>query len=238
MKLGFAGCAIVAAGLVLGGCAVASDEVDVNPTYGKGDAHGDGNNSTTDGGDDGSAEADFPDGGDDASSDSTSGTDGGDDGGSSETSTETGTPCSMLTSSDCASSATDLGSISGDTGSPSKTASGTDNQFLRIKLTEDDSSVFSAKDLHARFTLTSTPPQVFYLYVYEGPAKGDGGGVECTTYNGSAEDPSGNEVVEESWTDHHPLGGFDDTRIFSIEVRSATPTCTGGSWSLLVEGNK
>lgn len=159
-------------------------------------------------------------------------------------STDTGTPpmdsgpgaCSTLMYTDCL-AATSLGSVSGDTGSGTKTATGTDSKFLQVTVTEDDSAVFTSKDPKVRITLSSTGGN-FDLYTYLGPTKGDGGGVECTTIKASSTNPSGDDLVALSWNDNRPIGGSDDTRVVSIEVRATMPSCEGASWTLKVEGNK
>ncbi len=144
--------------------------------------------------------------------------------------------CSKLTAADCM-SASSIGSVSGDTGSGIKTATGTDSKFLRVTVSEDDSALLSSKDPKARITLKSTGGN-FDLYVYQGPSKGDGGGVECTTFKVSATEPASDDVVSISWNDNRPIGGHDDTRVLTIEVRATMPSCAGASWSLTVEGNK
>ena len=150
-----------------------------------------------------------------------------------------GSPCSTLGTSDCTGAALSLGSISGDTGSPIKTASGSDSQFLRITITENDSSVFTAKDLHVRITLKSPAGENFDLFVYKGKAKGDGGGVECATASQSSTNVDPTDIVSFGWPDNHPIGGFDDTATLSIEVRAVTKTCdSSAKWELTVEGNK
>jgi hypothetical protein len=127
--------------------------------------------------------------------------------------------------------------VSGDTGSGSSTASGSNGEFLRIYVTEDDSSIFTTVDLSARITLTSPPGENFDLYVYEGPLAGDGGGVECTTVAGSST-TSGVDVVNLKWPDEHPIGGHDDSRNLSIEVRPVSTTCDpSAKWTLKVEGH-
>jgi hypothetical protein len=148
-----------------------------------------------------------------------------------------GTPCTTLTSADCASSITDLGSVSGDKGSGTKTASGSDSKFLRVRVTEDDSSLLSSVDLRVRVTLSPSKGN-FDLYLYEGTASGDGGGVECTTVKASSTNATGDDAVSLKWGDNRPIGGFDDSRVISIEVRATDTVCADASWSLLVEGNK
>lgn len=218
------------------GCAVASDELDPSDGGKKRDT----GYVVEDTDDDSGSDEDSSTSADSASIDSgTSSTDSGDD--SADTGTEgdtSGTPCTVLSSSDCTSGATNLGSVSGDKNADVKTATGTDNKFFRVKVSEDDSSLTSSKDLHVRVTLSSTDPANFDLYVYLGSTFADGGSTECSSVKDSSTVSGSDDVIEESWKDNHPIGGSDDTRYMTIEVRSATPTCTGASWSLKVEGNK
>jgi hypothetical protein len=221
------------------GCAVASDELDPSDGGKKKDT----GYVLEDSGDDDTADdQDSASSADSSSTDTgTSSTDGGDDTATDDTSSAgdtSGTPCTVLSSSDCSGGATNLGSVSGDKNADVKTATGTDNQFLRVKVTEDDSSILSSKDLHVRVTLSSTDPANFDLYVYLGSTIADGGSVECSSVKDSSTVSGSDDVIEETWKDNHPIGGSDDGRYVTIEVRSATPTCTGASWSLTVEGNK
>lgn len=173
---------------------------------------------------------------DTVSSGGDTGSSGSDTGSSGSDSGSGGTTCSMLTSTDCT-SATNLGSMSGDGGSGVKTATGTDSKFLRVTLSEDDSSLFSSKDLRARITLTSTGGN-FDLFVYMGATKGDGGGLECSTVKSSSTSATGSDAVSLSWNDNRPVGGHDDTRVLTVEVRATMAKCDGASWDLRVEGNK
>lgn len=160
-----------------------------------------------------------------------------DTGGSTTDTAGPGTGCTTLTATDCTSTAEIMSAISGDTGGTASSF-GTDNKFLRIRVSEDDSSVFSSKDLRARFTLTSTGTN-FDLYVYMGKTAGDGGGVECTTLRSSSTEALGTpDVVALTWNDNRPIGGHDDTRWITVEVRAAETSCSGASWTLTVEGNK
>ncbi|MEO7097429.1 MAG: hypothetical protein ABI175_29480 [Polyangiales bacterium] len=163
-------------------------------------------------------------------------------GGGTDTSTGTdtggGSKCTVADVSMCASSTT-MGSVSGDTGSGTKTATGSDGQWLQINVTEDDSGIFSSKDLKVKITLDSPAGENFDLYVYQGKDKGDGGGLECTTVAGSSTLSSGSDAVSLNWNDNHPVGGHDDTRTITIEVRPAGDPCDpSATWTLTVAGNK
>jgi hypothetical protein len=230
------------------GCATAAEEIDEGVGPGRKrdsgtpsveeDTDTTEEDSSTPGTDSGSSSTDTGSSGTDTGSSST------EDTGSSSTdtgsmSTDTGPAgtCKTLTYTDCA-AATSLGSLSGDTGSGVKTATGNNSQYLQVTVSEDDSSVFSSKDPRVRITLTSTGGN-FDLYTYLGASKGDGGGIECSTIKASSTNPAtSDDLVALSWNDNRPIGGHDDTRVVSIEVRATMPSCEGASWSLKVEGNK
>jgi hypothetical protein len=145
--------------------------------------------------------------------------------------------CVTATAADCSGAAQDLGSISGDTGKPTVTASGSDGGFVRVRITEDDSSLLSSVDLSARIDLMTPGGEDFDLYVYRGPLKADGGGVECTTVHASST-KAGDDSVKESWSDNRPIGGSDDARVLSIEVRPKSLSCDPAlRWTLLVSGH-
>lgn len=148
-----------------------------------------------------------------------------------------GTACTTLGSAECSSSYTDLGSLSGDKGSGVKTGSGSDSQWFHVFVSEDDSSLLTSVDLRARITLSPTKGN-FDLYVYRGKAVADGGAIECSTVSNSSTNPTGADTIAMKWADNRPIGGSDDGRTLSIEVRATDAMCTDASWTLTVEGNK
>ena len=231
---------------LLMGCATATEDIDDSVKPGR---KVDGGGETTEDEDTGTTEEDSSTAMDTGSSSTDTGSATEDTGSSStdtgSSTTDTGTPtgdtggtaCKTLSYTDCT-AATSLGSVSGDTGSGVKTATGNNSQFLQVTVTEDDSSLLSSKDPKVRITLTSTGGN-FDLYTYLGPSKGDGGGIECSTIKASSTNPaSSDDLVALTWNDNRPIGGHDDTRVVSIEVRATMPSCEGASWSLKVEGNK
>jgi hypothetical protein len=148
-------------------------------------------------------------------------------------------PCTTLTAADCVSAALSMASVSGDTGADVRTATGSDSSWYHVTVTENDSSLFSSVDLKVTITLSSPSGENFDLYVCMGKAKGDGGGIECTTVARSSTSSSGDDVVSLTWPDNRPIGGFDDTKVLSIEVRAMSATCDPSlTWSLKVEGHK
>ena len=237
MKLRFVFASLISATFLVG-CAVADGDVDGIAPKGRVDGGGfeeededTGSSSTTDTGSSSTLDTGSSSTLDTGSSstEDTGSSPGGD--------TSSGTPCSTVSSSDCMSSYESMTAVSGDTGGTA-TTTGTDSKFLRIRVSEDDSALFSSKDLKARVTLTSTGAN-FDLYVYRGATAGDGGAIECTAVTSSSTEALGTpDVVALTWTDNRPIGGHDDTRYLSIEVRAAGSSCAGASWTLKVEGNK
>jgi hypothetical protein len=231
----------------LASCAVADTRLDDGFIPGEGgvdvggDVHSDGGKDTNGSGTDTSTSGtDTRPGGTDTGTGGSDTKPSGDTGSSTDTSTGTdsGATCTVADVTMCASS-TAMGSVSGDTGAGVKTATGSNGQWLKIDVTEDDSSIFSSKDLKVKITLDSPTGENFDLYVYEGKEKGDGGGIECTLVAGSSTLSSSSDVVSLGWADNHPVGGHDDSRTLSIEVRPAGEPCDPtATWSLKVEGNK
>lgn len=144
-----------------------------------------------------------------------------------------GPPCTPTTKAMCSSSAAPISPVSGDTGKDVSTASGSDGEWLRVDVTENDSSIFGHA-VSVRFTLTSPPGENFDLFVYEGPTAASGGGFECSTVSGSST-TSGVDTVRVTWSD---TLASDDSKTVSVEVRPASPVCDPSQkWTLKVEGD-
>ncbi len=239
--------ALALVGTVIGamyGCAVADTSIDGIP--GK-DGGADARHDSGIGGADTGGNADsniFPT--EDTSPRVDTGGGGGDDtgggGDDASTGTDTGGGGSLCAASDPSAcpGATSIGKVSGDTGGDTVTSTGTDSGWVTVKVSEDDSSLFSSKDLRVQLTLTSPSSENFDLYVYEGKTVKDGGGVECSSVAGSSTNAGTTDVVNLTWSDNHPIGGADDTRTITVEVRAASGVkCDGtSSWTIKVEGNK
>ena len=223
-------------------CAVADTRLDdglVLPIDGGGDGSFDGGNGKDTGGggsDTGGGGKDTGSSGSDGGGSDTGG--GGSDTATDDVGTDTGSTCITADAALC-SSATTMGGVSGDTGSDTKTATGTNGQWLVVTVSENDSSLFSSKDLKVKITLDSPSGENFDLYVYEGKTVADGGGIECSTVAGSSTLSSSSDVVSLGWSDKRPIGGSDDTRTLSIEVRPAGEPCDpSATWTVTVAGNK
>lgn len=242
--LGCLGCLLVPL-VTLPSCAVADTRLDDGQVLpvdggGTGDAHVDGGNGKDTGstsGDTGSGGKDTGSGGSDSGGGSDTG--GGSDSGGSDTGTDSGGGTCITADVSLCSSATTMGGVSGDTGAVTKTATGSNGQWLVVTITEDDSSLFTSKDLKVQITLDSPTGENFDLYVYEGKTVADGGGIECSTVAGSSTLSSSSDVVNLGWSDKRPIGGSDDTRTISIEVRPAGEPCDpSATWTVTVAGNK
>ncbi len=130
--------------------------------------------------------------------------------------------------------ATDLGTISGDTGSGVKTAQGSGSQWFKIRVTEDDSSVFGLS-LLAKAELTSPPGTNFDVYVY---VAGSSSGQECSTVKAQSNSTGTSDSATASWGEGTISNGSSDDRNVTVEVRWVSGTCApAAKWTLNVRGN-
>lgn len=172
-------------------------------------------------------------GGDDAGSTNDAG---GDDGGGGPDSGDGGNPTSCTSPDTCSASATTLTSIAGDQSGPTDNATGTTSEWLRIDLTEQDSSL-TAHAMKLTATLSSPPGSNFDLYAYLGSKIGD---IQCTTPKGQSTNPAGQtDTVSFDWGETGTFAnGSDDSATVMLEVRWVSGTCSSGStWSLAAHGN-
>jgi hypothetical protein len=195
---------------------------------------------------DGSADGGKLDGSADGSSDANA--DGGTDGSSSDATTDAGTvdagapdaglPDLCANPTACA-SGTSMGSVSGDTGSDFLQATGTSSKWLLVRVTENDSSVFSRPPIRARFTLVHNPNTRFDLYLYK--ASNNGGGTRnCSSISASGTRGSTTNLTSASlsWSDTTGIGGNDDSANVMVEIRHVSGPCgVGREWQLSVDGN-
>lgn len=128
--------------------------------------------------------------------------------------------------------ATDLGSISGDTGAGVKTAQGSGSQWFKIKVTEDDSSVFGTS-LRARAELVSPAGTNFDLFTYLGSSSVN----ECSAVSKSST-TAGTDATTDEWGEGTISNGSSDDRYVTVEVRWVSGTCSpSAKWTLTVRGN-
>ena len=129
--------------------------------------------------------------------------------------------------------ATDLGSVSGDTGADVKTAQGSGSQWFKVRVTENDSSVFGLS-LLAKAELTSPPGTNFDLFLY---LPGGGSGQECSVVSKSSTS-TGADSASLEWGEGSISNGINDDRTLTVEVRWVSGTCSpSAKWSLTVRGD-
>ncbi len=130
--------------------------------------------------------------------------------------------------------ATDLLSVSGDQNADTKTLQGAGSQWLKVRVTEDDNSVFGT-ELRAKFELQSPAGTNYDLYVYRA---GGGSGQECSAVTTSSTSTGGFDTASMSWGEGSISNGSADDRNVSIEVRWVSGSCAPASkWTLTVRGN-
>lgn len=200
---------------------------------GSSDASADG--GKLDGSSDGSADGATLDG---ATGDATTGDAGTDAGTVDAGPPDAGPPDLCANPTACASGAS-LGSVSGDTGSDFLQTTGTSSKWLLVRVTENDSSVFSRPPIRARFTLIHNPNTRFDLYLYKAGNNGSGtrncSSVSATGARGSTTNLT---TASLSWDDTTGFGGNDDSANVMVEVRHVSGACGAGrEWQLSVDGN-
>jgi hypothetical protein len=162
--------------------------------------------------------------------------DAGDDGGGTGSDSGDGGSGSCTSPDTCSSNATALTSIAGDKSGATDNAMGTTSEWLRIDLTEQDSSPL-AVPMKLTAVLTSPSGSNFDLYAYLGSKIGD---IQCTTPKGQSTNPAGQtDTVSFEWGELGTFAnGVDDSATVMLEVRWVSGTCSSGStWSLAVHGH-
>lgn len=168
---------------------------------------------------------------DDAGSDAPVVGDGGDGG----TTSDGGTPTACASPNACL-GATTMTGVSGDTGSPTSTKTGSTSQWLQIRVSEDNSSLFDGAKLKLKLTLTSPSSANFDMRVY---VPNDGSSQKCTGADRATNATVGPDVASVEWGEGLLPNGNDDDRTVTVEVFNVSGTCAAGqTWSLLAEGNK
>lgn len=171
-------------------------------------------------------------GGDDAGGAADSGDGGGGGGGGGDG----GTPASCSSPDTCTASATALTSIAGDQSGPTDNATGTTSEWLRIDLTEQDSS-FVGHPMKLTAVLTSPAGLNFDLYAYLGSKVGD---IQCTTPKAQSTNAAGQtDTVSFEWGETGTLAnGKDDSATVMLEIRWVSGACSSAAtWSLAAHGN-
>jgi len=147
--------------------------------------------------------------------------------------TDGGTTGSCASPNTCP-AATDLGTVSGDTGADTKTFQGSGSQWLKVRVSEDDSSVFGV-ELQMRAELQSPAGTNFNLFLYRA---GSSSGQECSAVTTSSTSTSAFDSASMSWGEGTISNGNDDDRTVTVEVRHVSGTCApAAKWTLTVRGD-
>ena len=141
-------------------------------------------------------------------------------------------PSACMSNATCA-AATMLGSVSGDTGNTKLNASGTQSAWYRVRVTEDDSSVFGLT-LRVAARVTSPAGLTFHVATYVNTGTDV---VECTMTTGTPTTSGNTEEIKLEWGEGSIPNGADDSRDVSIEVKAPASGCGSAMWALEVEGN-
>jgi hypothetical protein len=138
------------------------------------------------------------------------------------------------TSTDTCANVNLLGSVSGDTGNVKLMANGFSAAWLRIRVTEDDSS-FGGRRLKIGLRLTSPSAVGFDVVGYVNTGADT---MECMTTLGTPV-PNGNvDTLEMTWGELGGANGANDGRFVSIEIKPTSLGCTTSQlWALEIEGN-
>ncbi len=133
------------------------------------------------------------------------------------------------------SAAQEIGTISGDVSGRPLSVTGYQSAWLKVWVTEDDMGLL-LRLLRIDVVLASPPGMNFDLYLYY-PASisASPGAVECSRYLGSSASSGGQDSSFVWWPDTL-LGGGDDSRYVTIEVRHKSGKCDPNArWTLTVE---
>ncbi len=154
---------------------------------------------------------------------------------SATSSTGAGMNCDFTSPNACA-NATGVPSVSGDTGSDMQTRTGTTSEWLQVRVTEDDSSIFTKVSLSYTVTLTSPPGSVYDLVVYESSDGASGPNCGASPMDGT---PNGGttQTVQDNWPDTQGIGGIDNGRWLAIQVTHVSGTDCTEPWTLHIQGH-
>ena len=145
-----------------------------------------------------------------------------------------GTGGTSCTATNACASATDLGVVSGDSNADTKQKSGSGSTWLKVRVTEDNSSILG-QSLTLQVTLDVPTGSDYDLYAYLNTTSDTS---PCGTSPAKKSDAGGigsNEQLKLDWGDGIVGSGSDDSRTVVIEIRHKGGTCE--QWSLIAAGN-
>lgn len=131
--------------------------------------------------------------------------------------------------------AKDLGTISGDVGADQVVATGNCSDWVKVRVTENNSyPVIDSLEVTA--TLVSPTPEDYDLYAYVNEAAD---AVECSAVTAKSELAANrSDTFKFEWGEKYYPNASDDSRTVTFEVRKKGGGCGVGQWSLVVQGNR
>jgi hypothetical protein len=129
-----------------------------------------------------------------------------------------------------------VGSLSGDTNAGVSNHSGDSSEWVKIRITENDSSIVG-KTLLVTATLTVDSATDYDLYAYVVPSSDVSA---CGTAPFKKSDAGGigaNEQVAVEWGEGIIPNGSDDSRWVTFEIRHKSGACESNPWQLTLKGN-
>ncbi len=133
--------------------------------------------------------------------------------------------------------ATNVGTVSGDTGSASVSHSAYTSEWVKVRVTEDDSSVFGTS-LRVTATLTPASSTDYDIYGYVNTGSDV---LACGTSPFKKSENGGvgaKESMTLEWGEGTIANGGDDSRWVVVEVRYKSGPCDSTSkWQLTLKGN-
>ena len=131
--------------------------------------------------------------------------------------------------------ARDIGTVSGDTITPSLQTTGTCSEWVKLRATENDNSVF-AVPMKLRVSVTSDANADLYVYL-DANADTISCDVPFAVSNGVGAGES--EITSVQWGESVVANRSDDSRTVNILVLFPDSVCNAStSWSLVVDGNR
>jgi len=131
--------------------------------------------------------------------------------------------------------ARDIGTVSGDTITPSLQTTGTCSEWVKLRATENDSSVL-AVPMKLRISVTSDANADLYVYL---DPKNDTLSCDLPYAASNGVGAGESEITSVSWGESVVGNRSDDSRTVNILVLFPDATCDASTaWSLVVDGNR
>lgn len=129
----------------------------------------------------------------------------------------------------------DIGTLGGDTITPALQTTGTCSEWVKLRATENDDSVFAVA-MKLRISVTSDANADLYVYL---DPKNDTLSCDVPYAASNGVGPGESEIASVSWGESVVGNRSDDSRTVNILVLFPDEACSAStSWSLVVDGNR